>query len=151
MEIVKILVEEGHASCFKNMMGCYPIIYAFRRNHIDIVEYFSDRNPETKALLEAVQQKNASLVRSLIKSNKVDVNYIYPEGEYTVLHVAASAGSLEIVKILVEEGHAESISNWMEEDPIHQAADNGHDDVVQWRRQPKKSGGVRTIFSAGEQ
>ena len=85
-----------------------------------------------KALLEAVQQKNASLVRSLIKSNKVDVNYVYPMEEYTVLHVAASAGSLEIVKILVEEGHAVSLSNRIEEYPIDEAAQNDHVDVVQY-------------------
>ena len=96
-DIVRILVEEGHASCYKNILDFYPIHYAAQNNHIDIVEYFSERSPETRALLEAVQQKNSSLVRSLIKSNKVDVNYVYfMEELYTVLHVAASEGSLEI-------------------------------------------------------
>ena len=50
--------------------------------------------------------------------------------EDTVLHVAASEGSLEIVKILVEEGHAVSMPSLFGHYPIHDAAQNDHMDVV---------------------
>ena len=122
------------------MFGFLPIRFAIQSEHIDTVKYLYDRSPEMKALLEAVQQKNSSLVRSLIKSNNIDVNYAYPMWEDTVLHVAASEGSLEIVKILVEEGQADSFANSIEEYPIHQAAGNGHVDVVRYLHESGRSG-----------
>ena len=131
-DIVKILVEEGHASSYKNMIGFLPIRFAIQSEHVAVVKYLYNRSPETKALMKAVRKKDASYVRRLIKSNKVDVNYAYPMWENTVLHVAAAAGSLEIVKILVEEGQAESNTNKIDDLPIHRATQNGHIDVVQY-------------------
>ena len=67
-------------------------------NTFAIVKYLYNRSPEAKALLKAVRKKDASYVRRLIKSNKVDVNYAYPMWENTVLHVCSSCRILEIVK-----------------------------------------------------
>ena len=89
---------------------------------------------EMETLLMAVQMRNAFLVRKLIKSNSIDINYIFYEYyESTLLHAAASVGSLEIVKILVEEGHAEmNFTNELGEVPIHHAADNSHLNIVRY-------------------
>ena len=89
---------------------------------------------EMETLLIAVLMRNAFLVRKLIKSNSIDINYIFYEyHESTLLHAAASVGSLETVKILIEEDHAEiNPSNYVGDVPLHNAADNGHFDIVRY-------------------
>ena len=135
LEIVKILVEEGHAEIeFRNKSGKYPHNEAARNNHIDIVKYLTELGRDRKLLLDAVRQKNTSLVRSLIKSSPslVGHQYVMCCGG-TVLHVAADVGALEIVKIIVEEGHAEiSLEDENGETPKELAARMHHVDVVQY-------------------
>ena len=101
----------------------------------DIVDYFAELRENRGLLLDAVEEKNSSLVRSLIKSNKSLISYRYPgiKLERTILHVAADVGSLEIVKILVEEGHADfSQGDENEELPKELAARKCHVDVVHY-------------------
>ena len=63
---------------------------------------------EMDTLLETVSMRNAFLVRKLIKSDNVDINrQFFDHFKGPLLHVAATVGSLDIVKILVEEGHAD--------------------------------------------
>ena len=136
LEIVKILVEEGRASMgYMDKFDEFPRDVAARNNHIDIVNYMTELREKRGLLFDALLQKNSSsLVRSLIKSNKSLVGFRYPsELGATILHLAAYVGSLEIVKILVEEGHAD----FREEDdvgevPKEKAAYNDHVDIVHY-------------------
>ena len=83
--------------------------------HVTILDAKTFENMEPSAstlemdtLLEAIFMRNPFLVRKLIKSNSVDINYQFLDHlNGTLLHVAAIVGSLDIVKILVEEGHAD--------------------------------------------
>ena len=88
------------------------------------------------ALWDAVRTKNSSLVRNLIKFNEIDINYAFPPLANSVLHLAASLGFMDIVQILVEEGHASNYKNIYDIWPIHFAAQNNHMDLVQYFSDP---------------
>ena len=87
---------------------------------------------EMDSLLEAVSMRNAFLVRKLIKFHNVDINCQFSNYfEGTLLHVAATEGPLDIVKILVEEGHADiNMTDDFDEVPMHCAARNDNIDIV---------------------
>ena len=126
---------------FMNKFGEIAQHVAARNGHYDIVKYMAELRQNKKLLLEAVRQKNSSLVRSLIKSNKslvrLQYNGVIEQGG-TILHVAASVGSLEIVKILVEEGHADfREGDYNEELPEELAALYDHVDVVHYLTQAR--------------
>ena len=90
---------------------------------------------EMYTLLETVLMRNAFLVRKLIKSNNVDINNYKFCDHYdgTLLHVAAKVGALDIVKILVEEGHADiNMTDDCDEVPMHCAARCDHIDIVRY-------------------
>ena len=112
----------------------YPQNEAARNNHVDIVKYITELGRDRKLVLDAVRQSNSSLVRSLIESSPSLVGHQYPEVcGATVLHVAADIGSLEIVKIIVEEGHAEiCLEDENDETPKELAARMHHVDVVHY-------------------
>ena len=85
-------------------------------------------------LLTAVLQNNLTLVRNLINSHKLDVNTPYADQDNKpVLHAAAAHGHLDMVKLLVEEYHAnvnnESLGG---EVAMHDAAENNHVHVVRY-------------------
>lgn len=84
--------------------------------------------------LKAVQLKHLALIKSLVESRNLDVNYVYPElDNRTALHVAAFDGSVDIVRLLVEQGHADvNIQSSLGEAPIHEAGNMDHIEVVRY-------------------
>ena len=75
----------------------------------ELKQCYPDAPDEVLALFEAVWANNSSLVRNLIKYNEIDVDYAFVTN--SVLHLAAYEGYTDIVKILVEAGHASSYKN----------------------------------------
>ena len=98
LPLVKNMTESSSTFNFdKELKRCYP-----------------DPPEKVLDLFNAVCANNSSLVRNLIKSNKIDVDYALPPMTNSVLHFAAYKGYTDIVRILVEEGHATSYKNMFE-------------------------------------
>ena len=131
-------LRQKNSSLLRSLIKSKTSNVEYRYPEAGRIAFHTDRTTPSKdemeTLLMAVLMRNAFLVRKLIKSNAVDVNYVFYEySESTLLHIAASVGSLEIVKILVEEGHADmNFTNELGEVPMHLAGNNSHLNIVRY-------------------
>ena len=85
-------------------------------------------------IIGLIESGRTDELRNFIKKHKVDVNYRFPENHYrTMLHKAASFGSEDAVKMLVEEFHTDiNIENVGGEVALHEAANNNYMNVVKY-------------------
>ncbi|MEN9316566.1 MAG: Ankyrin repeat [Pseudomonadota bacterium] len=80
------------------------------------------------ALVHAAREGSIAAVRALLISPATQIDAPNAEGE-TALMVAAGAGNLEIVKLLVARKAQVNRTGWT---PLHYAAGNGHREVVEY-------------------
>ncbi len=111
LRLVKLLIEEG---------GADPNIK-------------SDKSDKT-VLHVAAQNQETPVVEYLITISKLDANQKEHNG-LTPLYLAAEAGSVKIVKFLVEEAHVNINSkngHNLDSIPLSIASQNGHDTTVEF-------------------
>ncbi|MFN7096811.1 MAG: ankyrin repeat domain-containing protein, partial [Gammaproteobacteria bacterium] len=75
--------------------------------------------------------RHQNLLKWLVKHELLnDVNQLNKNG-YSALHITASLGDIDMVKLLVEEGHADvTIKNKLNRTPLEVAKDRGHTAVA---------------------
>jgi ankyrin repeat protein len=89
-----------------------------------------DQKQLFRAVIDSIREGDRDKLRMILSSNEGAGNMVTPFG--TVLHIAASEGRLEIVRMLVEDfgldlNAGDSVSGGA---PIHSAALEGRYDVV---------------------
>ncbi|XP_062501045.1 uncharacterized protein LOC134178228 [Corticium candelabrum] len=80
---------------------------------------------------DAVVVGNVQEVKSLIKSQSVDLDAMTPQG-YTVLHAAAIEGNIDCIEALISSGARVNIQDEDGWTPLHAAASHGHLDIIQY-------------------
>ncbi|CAB3658527.1 ankyrin repeat domain-containing protein [Trinickia soli] len=75
----------------------------------------------------AAREKSDRVAKALMADPKTDIEKLDGAGE-NALMLAALNGDLELVKALVDKGAEVNKKGWA---PLHYAASNGHDDIVQ--------------------
>lgn len=117
MEIVKLLLDNGHDVEACNEHGARPLMSAAHHGREDLVKLLLDRgasvnardDPEhngTSALDEAAYDGCLHLVRLLLDRG---AEIKHPKRGFTALHKAAGWGRVEVMKLLLERGaHVEA-------------------------------------------
>jgi ankyrin repeat protein len=118
LEVVQFLAEEAGADLSpKDRWGGTPLDDAIRAHHSHVVSYLRKRGATAGAapgahsggvsaseLIDAVQSANVDALRALM-ARGADVNAANHDRR-TALHLAASEGLLNVVRLLVEEASA---------------------------------------------
>ena len=121
LESVKVLVEQGQAdiNAYENPLenfesSCTPLCIASIYGNLDIVRYLiaqeadlslSEKPSGTSPLALAIKKGHTNVAKFLL-GNGADVEQEDKRG-YRPLHIAASAGLLEAIKVLVDQGKAD--------------------------------------------
>lgn len=118
---IKILILHGADINHRNIHGHTPLFHAIEytnplivrgaTNNIDVVKFLVDSNVDLYITdnngidpsYMAVKLGHSEIVDVLIKSNRVDINKIYPDGS-TLLYIACKSGHIECVLLLLENG-----------------------------------------------
>ncbi|KAH9843881.1 cyclin-dependent protein kinase inhibitor [Rhodofomes roseus] len=103
--ICKRLIEVGLPPDITDVDNCTPLVYATLRGFV-------------------------GCVRVLLEDGKVSVRSSTPTADLIPLSLAARAGHIDVVKLLLGHG-APSVPNTNGEYPIHLAAQEGHAEIVQ--------------------
>lgn len=147
-DLVRLLVEEFGADIdHKDKRGDAAIHIASCYYHSNVVKYLVEKNSrykedvkemlndkEVDEFFDAVRKNDVNLVEEFIKNKNMDVNSV-DKGDYyrTALHLAASSGFEVMVRALVDNHKANvNIQDELGELPLHNAADNGHINIVKF-------------------
>ncbi|XP_065208838.1 uncharacterized protein LOC135837476 [Planococcus citri] len=103
-DVVNVLLKFNADTNCKDRHSHSPLHYATQYNHIDVVQILlkKEPHPDYKQIL----------------------------GGYTLLHIAARNGSLEVVEYLLQKGANVNAKHDSNEIPLFEAARNGHLEVV---------------------
>ena len=87
---------------------------------------------EEKAFIQAVRMGNIDKVKGILNDkNPPDTDLIESKGNKdTPLHIAATHGYTEIVRILIEHGADLNAKDWFRSTPLHLAAAQNHTAVA---------------------
>jgi ankyrin repeat protein len=91
-------------------------------------------SPES-TLINAVIKKDSQLVQTLLCQNRFDINAIITKEGYTLLYMAASQGSLDITKMLVENNANINMKAGKDANygsPLYIATISGHHHIVSY-------------------
>jgi len=100
---------------------------------------YDELSPANSAIWTAISEGKEQGVKEAI-NNGANVDFLY-NGTYTALHLAASKGHTNIVKLLLDAGWDIDLVGEIEDTdksvvfegtPIHHAADNGHIETVKF-------------------
>ncbi|XP_030045854.1 serine/threonine-protein phosphatase 6 regulatory ankyrin repeat subunit B-like [Microcaecilia unicolor] len=124
-----------------DIQGQTPLHLAAENDHSDVVKLFLKHKPElvTSANVEgstcahiAAAKGSVAVIKEFLKFNKVGVTSTRNKtNDSTPLHLAASGGHAEVVKVLLEAGASASDENGEGMTAIHLAAKNGHINVLE--------------------
>ncbi|GBL99074.1 Ankyrin-1 [Araneus ventricosus] len=106
INIIEILLQAGAKVGCKTSNNRTPLELAITRGHLHVVKYFLDQN------VQGVNDRNSK--------------------GYTLLHIAAGAGKLDIVEYLLNKGANICVKADGGKKPIHIAAQEGHKDIVEY-------------------
>ena len=93
----------------------------------------SPNSAGTRALCAAVGKNDLDEVRRLLKKDPDSAEGVDYDGR-NALHIAASEGSLEVVKILIDAGSGVNAVDRWKSTPLHEALQNSHDEVAEYIR-----------------
>ncbi|KPI98946.1 Receptor-interacting serine/threonine-protein kinase 4 [Papilio xuthus] len=146
IELVQLLINNFNASInITDLRGQIPLEIATDYRNIDIVKFLIQKGSnnseyaapylnteEVEALFEAARANDIAEVTRLINENGLDVDTEdRSDSNRTVLEVAATNGYYDLVRVLVDEFHADVNHNDdLEESPLVMAMNNKHDNVA---------------------
>ena len=88
-------------------------------------------SPENRALFDAVENGDVSVLARLLDEDPEKLHAVTEPYELTLLHLAASAGRLPVVELLIDRGFDVNARDKGDNTyPMHWAAAGGHLDVV---------------------
>ena len=119
LSIVNLLAQSKADVNIPNNMGATALICACRSGHSKVVRSLLDHGAELNYIdtgelhtavtpLMAAAQHGHSPVVNLLIDHKVDVNYHHPLTGWTALQLASMNGHLNVVRLLVEAGAADT-------------------------------------------
>jgi len=140
---LKLAAEKGHLEVAKELLVkisskkvFWPISEALEvaiaNGHTKIANMLEEKleTVSCEAIQNAVDNNDIEMVKKLISKIK---NLDFPtgfNGHYTLLGLAAKAGFIEIVEILLENGASVEKSYQYGASPLFFAAENGHTEIV---------------------
>jgi len=80
-----------------------------------------------------LEKNDIDEVRRLLKKDPDSAEGVDYDGR-NALHIAASEGSLEVVKILIDAGSGVNAVDRWKSTPLHEALQNSHDEVAEYIR-----------------
>jgi parallel beta-helix repeat protein len=136
--IVRLLLRNGADPNQSNSATWFPLMQACDKQDVALVRILlrngADPNQSNSAtwfpLMQACEKQNTEIVRILLR-NGADVNQQL-SGGWSALHMAEKHASVEILKILLEEENV-NVNITADEGctPLHHAAENGHDEIIE--------------------
>ena len=109
--------------------------YAAKYNRVNIVQYiylnklYDDSNKNATPLMWAAQNGAVDVIRFFIDNDICKINQ-KTVGDWTALHYAASANSVDAVKCLISSPNIEFTRNSKDQTPLHIALCNGNATIV---------------------
>ena len=136
-ETIKPLLDTGMDVDTRDDFGRTPLHCAAQTNRLPAVKLLLSRGADLHArdkselmlIHFAAQHGDEELIQQLLVEKKVDFTATGNTGE-TVLHCAASAGHINVVCMLLDEGAAVDIEDEMGHTPLHFAAAWGREKLV---------------------
>ncbi|GFQ77336.1 hypothetical protein TNCT_578431 [Trichonephila clavata] len=138
VEIVKILLKnKAKINAFTNV-GLTPIHLAAVKGHTSVVKLLLENGANAKvtdnknrnSFEMAVAHGDVEVVKLLLQEKNININDKANDG-FSLLHIAAQEGNLNIVKHLIDRGADVNSQNDAGSKPIHIAAREGHKDIVE--------------------
>ena len=142
-KLVEILLDKG-ADIDKRPTenGDTPLIFAIRKNKVNIVKLLLDRGAKYDKLDStglnsihiATKEKNLIMVEALVEKNKGSVNSVVSKGEfekYTPLHFATLNNYAEMVEFLLENNAKTDKTTKKGETALHFAVGNNNTKITQ--------------------
>ncbi|XP_057322749.1 uncharacterized protein LOC130666094 [Microplitis mediator] len=140
--IAELLLEKGadvNAVCPDGT----SLHLAASKGHYEMIKLLLDNNADSsikddknRTAIEMALNDSHDHIRSfkiLFEHKKIDVNYrCNNDEEWTLLHIAAQAGSLPITEYLIEKGADINLQNKHFSKPVHIAAREGHKHLVEY-------------------
>ncbi|XP_023346201.1 serine/threonine-protein phosphatase 6 regulatory ankyrin repeat subunit B isoform X3 [Eurytemora carolleeae] len=139
LEIVEYLLEQDADHNIWDSQRLSPIMIAGVEGHVQIVRALKERGANIRSvdsddlnILHLVARTNQSLVLQEISTYEECENLLNANNQFdeTPLHIAADAGNVDCVKILLEIGGDVDNKNEDEQTPCHLAARSGHAEVI---------------------
>ena len=122
LDIIDLLMQNGLESViFTDYKHMNPIHMAAKQGNLRIFQYFLDHGYDYTRPYKRQKSEDEFLLASY---NTLYENTIYP------IHLAAEAGSVEIVELLISLGESPNRSDTIENTPLHMAAKKGHYNLV---------------------
>ncbi|KAG8193895.1 hypothetical protein JTE90_011454 [Oedothorax gibbosus] len=143
-DVVKALLKHKAKLNVRTTDVCTPLYCAAMFDHPKVVETLlkGGANPnlfdlENSTVLEmSVSENKLRIVKILLKHGTFNVN-AKGNGDFTLLHIAAQGGALEITKLLVDNSADMHAKNRSGTKPIHLAAREGHLNIVKFYLEKK--------------
>ncbi len=149
---IKRLLNSGAEIECKTCDGKTPLYFARYHMHEKACKLLIERGASQEGILnrvikEAIAADHVKLLQDLIDNGLKVNSFIIPEHKVTLLHLAATQGKLNIVRLLLKSGADPEIESWGCWRVIHYAAIHGHKEVVEALKEagadptPKNSAG----------
>ncbi|GBN29040.1 Ankyrin-3 [Araneus ventricosus] len=138
-EIARLLISKGANVNAQNEEGMTALHWIARGNSVEMLQILlnggadaSIRDKENRSVTEiAVSCNQLDMVKIFLQGKNSDINLKGNEG-FTLLHISAEIGSLEITKHLTLKGANMRAKDMKGSKPIHIAAEKGHKDIVKF-------------------
>ncbi|GBO07023.1 Ankyrin-1 [Araneus ventricosus] len=139
VEVVKILLEKKAKINARAVDGSTPLHLAVYSGHGNVVKVLIENGANVNiadyknrtAIELAVAHGKLEIVKMLSELERVSIHDKANDG-FSLLHIAAQFGHLNIMKHLIQKGADIKSENDAGSKPIHVAAREGHKDIVQF-------------------
>ncbi|GBN29124.1 Ankyrin-3 [Araneus ventricosus] len=138
-EIARLLISKGANVNAQNGEGMTALHWIAERDNVEMLQILlnggadvSIRDKTNRSVTEiAVNSNRLEIAKILLQRKDIDINMKGNKG-FTLLHISAEIGSLEITKHLTLKGANKIAKDMNGSKPIHVAAVKGHKDIVEF-------------------
>ncbi|GBL81153.1 Serine/threonine-protein phosphatase 6 regulatory ankyrin repeat subunit B [Araneus ventricosus] len=139
VEVVKILLRKKAKMNARSFDGSTPLHFAVYPGHANVVKLLIENGANVNiadyknrtAIELAVAHGKLEIVKMLSELKSINIHDKANDG-FSLLHIAADSGHLNIIKHLIEKGADINSENDAGTKPIHFAAREGYKDIVQF-------------------